>query len=166
MKYLLGIIVLIAIATNAKCCTTDSVCYKKAYDCIIKDLNLYPNSVFISDRLDEMASIFFIEDKSLTKEEKKTLYDAMTRINTSEFSPVLNTMQQQTWIYARPIVFFSIIYNNILTATLYIRDNINYKKLEDFSSITIGHRPYYYVYMMVFSETGELMKYYRHKEYE
>ena len=113
MKYLLGIIVLIAIATNAKCCTTDSVCYKKAYDCIIKDLNLYPNSVFISDQLDEMASIFFIEDKSLTKEEKKTLYDAMTRINTSEFSPVLHTMQQQTWIYARPIVFFSIIYNNI-----------------------------------------------------
>lgn len=51
MKYLLGIIVLIAIATNAKCCTTDSVCYKKAYDCIIKDLNLYPNSVFISDKI-------------------------------------------------------------------------------------------------------------------
>ena len=91
MKYLLGIIVLIAIATNAKCCTTDSVCYKKVYDCIIKDLNLYPNSVFISDKLDEMASIFFIEDKSLTKEEKKTLYDAMTRINTSEFAPVLHT---------------------------------------------------------------------------
>ena len=47
MKYLLGIIVLIAIATNAKCCTTDSVCYKKAYDCIIKDLNLSELSIHI-----------------------------------------------------------------------------------------------------------------------